>query len=424
MNKRLSFRIPARYGILGLFACVLVSVLGPGISPASASTKLRQGAPELCFQCHPDLKESMSDASVHFPFKQGMCLSCHAVHAGDKKALVKGEINALCLSCHSGTKARLDRGGVHTALLQGKCTDCHFPHAGKQKKLLVADEKDLCWNCHDRTKGQLESPVKHSPFEQGTCASCHEAHASAEPYLMVAKPNDLCQRCHKPGCNVKGVSITHTTSKMNCTQCHTGHNSRVAGLFGPNGHAPFMAKSCESCHDPIKPGQKLTTLAKGKDLCFGCHENDPTNFREDDVHLSFSENPCALCHEYHASVKESLTVREADVCFNCHGEIEKKIEVMKKSLKRRVHREQACFNCHKPMHSRQPHYFKAEISEVCSSCHASQHRVTHPLGEGTVDPRSGQVMTCIACHSLHEARADFMLQFDRRRQLCIQCHRA
>jgi predicted CXXCH cytochrome family protein len=421
--NRAGFPSPApRRAAAVVFLCVLAAALAFAVPPASASTKLRQQPPELCFGCHPDLKENLKDPSVHFPFKQGMCLSCHAVHAGDKKALVKGEITALCLSCHNDMKARLEKGGVHSALLQGTCTDCHFPHSGKHKKLLVSEEKDLCWNCHGGVKEQLANPVVHAPFAAGSCASCHDPHASSEENQLVAKPNALCQRCHEPGCNVNGVSITHITKKLNCTQCHTGHNGKVAGLFGPKGHAPFMAKSCQSCHNPIEPGKPVTTWAQGQKLCFSCHEKDPTNFRDDDIHLMVAQNPCTLCHDYHASMRDTLTKKESSVCFTCHDTIEKKIGIMKKSLKK-VHKERECFDCHKPMHSSQPHYFKTDVITLCSKCHAGQHRITHPLGQGVVDPRNGQVLTCISCHSLHDARADYMLQYDRKRQLCIQCHK-
>jgi predicted CXXCH cytochrome family protein len=406
-------------GVLLLIAAALVLALS---SVAHAKTDLKAKVPELCYNCHVELKESLSSKSVHFPFGQGMCDACHNVHASDKKALVKGDVTPLCLSCHQDIKGLLDRGGLHTALTQGNCIDCHNPHSGDNENLLVEAKKDLCWKCHGGLKAQAEKAYMHTPFEQGQCSTCHDPHASVEKYQLVRAPNKICQVCHAPGCNVQGVSITQATSKLDCTQCHAGHSSGVDGLFGPYGHPPFMDKACESCHNPFEPGKPITTWAKGEDLCFGCHTKDPANFNDDDVHLMVTETPCFLCHDHHASASPKLTVDESRVCFDCHGEIKEKIEAMKRSLEE-VHKEKECFDCHKPMHSSRIHYFKADILDLCSECHQAQHSISHPIGEGVVNPRTGQTLTCISCHSLHEARADYMLQFDRKRQLCIQCHK-
>ncbi|GAB4388401.1 MAG: cytochrome c3 family protein [Thermodesulfovibrionales bacterium] len=419
---------PGYRGCVGALAmvaaiCLVAAALLAALAPEALAAKaLRAQVPDLCYQCHVELKEELKGNSVHFPFKQGMCEACHAVHASDKGALVKEDINTLCLSCHNDIKTLLDGGGWHTALSQGDCASCHTAHSSEHRKLLVASEKQLCWNCHGELKGQTAKTYKHNPFEGGECASCHNPHASKEQFQLVDSPNKVCQKCHAPRCNVKGVSITHATSKMNCTQCHSGHNSDIDGLFGPYGHRPFLDKSCELCHNPIEPDKKITTLAKGEELCFFCHSKDPENFRDGDVHLMVTETPCFLCHDYHASGKKNMTVDESRVCFSCHDEIEKKIERMRKSLDY-VHQEKECFSCHKPMHSRQPHYFKADVLSLCSECHQAQHSISHPIGEGVIDPRNGQTLTCVSCHSMHLARADFMLQFDRSRQLCIQCHK-
>jgi predicted CXXCH cytochrome family protein len=406
-------------GFLLFVAAAFVLALG---AVAHAQSGLKAKIPELCYKCHVELKETLSKKSVHFPFRQGMCGSCHDIHASDKKALVKGEVTPLCLSCHKEIKSLLDKGGLHTALTQGNCIDCHNPHSGDNDKLLVASKKDLCWKCHAALKGQLDRTYEHAPFQQGQCSSCHDPHASVQEYQLVEAPNKVCQNCHAPGCNVKGVSITSSTKKLDCTQCHSGHSSDVKGLFGPYGHQPFMDKACESCHNPFEPGKPITTWAKGEALCFSCHTLDSSDFREGDVHLMVTDNPCFLCHDYHASGSPKLTVNESRVCFNCHGGIEKKIETMEKSLDK-VHKERKCFDCHKPMHSSQIHYFKADVITLCSECHKAQHSISHPIGEGVIDPRTGQTLTCISCHSLHDARADYMLQFDRKRQLCIQCHK-
>lgn len=408
-----------------LFIALTLVIIAGTRNESGAAIKLKYEIPDMCYTCHVDLKKNLNDNSVHFVFQQGMCASCHDPHASDRKALVKGSvksINPLCLECHKKLKEKLDQGGMHTAVSEGNCTDCHNPHSSVNKRLLVADQKELCWKCHKGTQEKIKNPVKHMPFDQGNCSACHDPHASANEYQLKESANKLCKGCHAPRCNVKGVPITDTTGKMECIRCHDGHNSQYEGLFGPFGHAPFLAKSCESCHNPIEPGKKITTLGKGAELCFGCHEKKPDNFREGDVHGTFGELSCSLCHEFHSAGNAKLTRDPSRVCMECHGAIEKRIAIMKKSLGK-VHKEKNCLNCHKPFHSSQPHYLKQNAISLCGSCHKGQHEVTHPVGENVKDPRDGKMVTCLSCHSLHSARAEFMLSFDRKKQLCIQCHK-
>jgi len=392
---------------------------------ASAQTGLRSQIPDLCYQCHKTLKESLSQGYVHFPFKQGKCGACHNVHASSLKDLVKDDINSLCLSCHEGIKNLINKGIMHGALKKGVCTDCHYAHAGVNKHLLVKEEKKLCWDCHEALKEQLNKSFAHLPFKEGECSSCHSAHSSSEGYLLLATPNKMCKTCHQPRCSVGTVSISFATKELDCSSCHSGHSSNSKGLLGPYGHRAFLDKSCEQCHNPIVAGGKITTKQSGKDLCFRCHEKDRIKFNEADVHGG-EKKGCALCHNSHASKSENLTVEEAGFCFTCHQDTEKRQNIMVKALKSircEPVKDSKCFKCHVPVHSRNPLYFKEDNILTCAQCHKAQHKVAHPLGKGVLDPRNGQTVTCITCHSMHSAKAEFMLVLDRKRALCIQCHK-
>ncbi len=406
-----------------MLTAFILSALGDN---AYAQADLKTGVPELCYQCHVKLEEGLSDRYVHFPFKQGMCISCHNSHVSDAKGLIKDDINSLCLSCHKGIRKLVRKSSLHGALKRGVCTDCHTPHSGKNKYLLVSREERLCWNCHEDIKGQLEKPEVHAVFKEGKCSSCHDAHASAEENQLLAAPDRLCRRCHSPQCKAGGVSISYVTKGENCTKCHTGHASDIKGLLGPYGHTAFLKKDCEQCHNPFVAKGEITTRADGEALCLGCHKNVRATFKGADVHGANKKNVCTMCHNPHASKKKNLTVNESGVCLNCHEKTLKRTALMEKTLKSircAPVKDRKCFECHVPLHSDQPLYFRTDDITTCSRCHESQHEITHPLGAGVIDPRNGRTLTCISCHSMHSAKADFMLAFDRKRQLCIQCHK-
>jgi predicted CXXCH cytochrome family protein len=393
---------------------------------AYAQGELKEKVPELCYQCHIKLKDSLSRSYVHFPFKDGKCIACHNSHASNLKALVKEDINSLCLSCHEGIKKALKKNFVHHVLKKGICTDCHYAHSGENKYLLVKAQKDLCWGCHETLKEQLKKSFVHLPFKEGDCSSCHDPHASTEENQILDAPNKLCKKCHAPRCKAGGVSITFATDKMDCSTCHGGHSSNVSGLLGPYGHTAFLDKKCEQCHEPIVADRKITTRLTGKDVCFSCHKKDPAKFKENDVHGSDAKGGCTLCHSYHASKKKNLTVKESLACFTCHQNTEKRTLLMEKALKSIKCipvKDRKCFECHIPPHSNNPLYFKADSILTCSRCHEAQHKVAHPIGQEVKDPRNGQPITCITCHSMHSSKSEFMLLYDRKRTLCIQCHK-
>ncbi|MEW6067763.1 MAG: cytochrome c3 family protein [Nitrospirota bacterium] len=382
--------------------------------------------PALCYECHAKLKESLSRSYVHSPFKKGECISCHNPHTSNIKGLVKEDINSLCLKCHNEIKKSLKKEFVHYALKKGMCTDCHYTHSGEHKYLLVKSQKDLCWNCHEPLKEQLKKSHVHRPFTAGECSSCHEPHASSEENQILDAPNKLCKKCHLPRCKVKNVSITYATEKLDCTACHGGHASNFSGILGPYGHSAFLDKNCEQCHNPIIQNKKITTKTAGRDLCLNCHKKDKTKFREGDVHGTAEKGGCGMCHSYHASKRKSLTAKETAVCIKCHEGTEKKALLMEKALKsiRCIPvKDRKCFECHIPLHSDNPLYFKADEIKTCAICHTTQHKISHPLGQDVKDPRNDKPITCNTCHSMHSAKAEFMLHFDRKRQLCIQCHK-
>jgi len=81
-------------------------------------------------------------------------------------------------------------------------------------------------------------------------------------------------------------------------------------------HLPFLKDECDSCHDS-KFSQKLAL--KGKELCFGCHDDFTKNKKA--VHYPVSEEGCIGCHDPHKSPNKFMLKEPAPkLCFTCHDE--------------------------------------------------------------------------------------------------------
>ncbi len=409
--------------LIVLMACILVRVNG-----ADAQIKLKAKMPDLCYECHKELKKNLSDSYIHFLFKRGKCIVCHNSHVSNIDGLLTDDIDSICLNCHERMQKLIREATLHSALRDGVCTDCHYAHSGSYQHLLVTAEKTLCLNCHEDINDQLKKPYTCLPFKEGKCSSCHNSHASPQDNLLLAAPNKLCQKCHGTRCNAGDVSIDSIVKDLDCTTCHSGHSSKDKGLLGPYGHTVFLIKKCEDCHDPIVAKKKITIKIEGEDLCFSCHKREESKYSyiENDIHVKDAKNPCNICHDYHASGKKNLTKNELMLCIKCHEKTEKRTALMERALrtiKCTPVKDRKCFECHIPTHSDLPLNYRADGVEMCARCHEAQHKITHPLGTDVIDPRDGQPVTCISCHSMHSSRADFMLTFDRNRALCIQCHK-
>ena len=86
---------------------------------------------------------------------------------------------------------------------------------------------------------------------------------------------------------------------------------------------------------------------------------------------------------------------------------------------------EACLECHIHFHDPATQRLHAQ-SEIdwCATCHtADTMGATHPVGEGVVDPNTGQMLTCTsACHRQHTAPYPYLLTRAGDGELCLTCH--
>jgi predicted CXXCH cytochrome family protein len=155
-----------------------------------------------------------------------------------EKMLKLGEPQ-LCLQCHSEVKAQFSMP-FHHRVPEGsmKCSDCHNPHGGfeqKQARLAVGADAP-CIKCHTDKQGPFV--FEHAPVKEEGCSICHTPHGSANPRLLKRSNTfQLCLECHSTIGTLGGAPNTPTfhnvttTRFQNCTTCHVKIHGSNANVF-------------------------------------------------------------------------------------------------------------------------------------------------------------------------------------------------
>ena len=222
---------------------------------------LLKSVPDLCWECHDNDAEKTD--SLHSPYEDGDCLSCHDVHQSNNPGMLKMAVKETCLDCHDDISEQLDKARFEHDPIDGdetSCTTCHHPHGGDANKFLRKPTvMAMCNECHDELiEPMSEAPQDHlhGPIQKGECQKCHNPHGS--PYLALLRGN------------------------------------YPMGMYAPFSETNF--KGCfGKCHDA-----KMFT------------EKGETKFRNDDQNLHFLHvnrakgRSCRFCHEPHVSVNEHL----------------------------------------------------------------------------------------------------------------------
>ena len=189
---------------------------------------------QTCLGCHagahPDfLRSEHAKANVS-------CVSCHSVHAfATEASLLKVEQPQLCYQCHSDVKGTFAMP-FHHPVPDGavSCSDCHDPHGTFQKNNLrsTADQNQICTKCHVETRGPFV--YEHAPVKAEGCTSCHTPHGSQNARLLnMPAINPLCNQCHSPVAAGTFHSMNAGSSELTpCTSCHTLiHGSNLNQAF-------------------------------------------------------------------------------------------------------------------------------------------------------------------------------------------------
>jgi DmsE family decaheme c-type cytochrome len=168
------------------------------------------------------------------------CVGCHSVHSGeDKEHLLKVAQPQLCFQCHMEVKPQFSMP-FHHKVEEGliKCSDCHEPHeAFGRKGLKSASTQDaVCAKCHAAVAGPFV--YEHDVVKTEGCVACHTPHGGANPGMLNrANVNTICLQCHSPSPNsTTGLPIgpAHNLNQQyqSCTICHaTVHGSNTSAVL-------------------------------------------------------------------------------------------------------------------------------------------------------------------------------------------------
>lgn len=240
---------------------------------------------ELCLSCHKERAADLAKASVHVPYKDMECSTCHLPHGSVNRALLSSPVNQLCAPCHSveDEKIKKSHGGIGVSGTE--CVACHSPHASAGPKLIVdyaqhapfksrscemchdAPGKDgkpalketpeqTCFACHSDLRGPGRKPVVHAPFAGGQCMACHDPHIVRLPGQLKKPPQELCLACHDAA-----LKDNHPVA---------GHPTAKKGVTDPRRKdAPF---DCVSCHEPHSGPLPKLVREDQTTMCEGCHK--------------------------------------------------------------------------------------------------------------------------------------------------------
>jgi DmsE family decaheme c-type cytochrome len=209
-----------------------------------------------CLTCHAkDFNRASIRRSEHTQHNVA-CTECHSSHhpVTDKNLLVKNQPE-LCYQCHADVRAMFNMPSKHR-VNEGlmKCTDCHNAHGGftpsfgmgQTSKMLHmgSSGEQPCLNCHVDKKGPFQ--FEHEVSQTDGCIACHKPHGSTTGALLIRNTvGQLCLECHTgtgnfAANNRKGITVpdsaTHSMidpAYQRCTGCHVR-------IHGSNAHYRFL----------------------------------------------------------------------------------------------------------------------------------------------------------------------------------------
>lgn len=224
-----------------------------------------------CLRCHNPHsskdKKFLNDRSLHPVFDD--CSNCHL--EGAKTSEKEPD---LCINCHPEIREKATSFKYKHPPVEESCTQCHNPHISNYPPLLIQPTNFLCKDCHN-----LNFEFEHGIIRMEGCSICHFSHGSDKKYHLKLEGNELCLSCHlfgKESDEEKKMGIRFPKIKLNndMLRGHPSLNHPVSGKFKLE-KIKDIELSCLSCHSPHggKAKNLYTFGARTQtELCVNCHD--------------------------------------------------------------------------------------------------------------------------------------------------------
>ena len=258
-------------------------------------------------------------------------------------------------------------------------------------------------------------PKKADPAVSCVSAGCHVS-VSDQPHLHwpeITEPGQ-CQKCHE-----QNADLHDFETKDEAEDCFACHDVLALKMQEARRIHEPAEEDCLDCHDP-HGGKVAALLLEVKDedlgrLCFNCHEKEI--MQQEYEHGPAALGACNMCHDPHASNGASLLLAKGlDLCGGCHEEV---LELIDSAEQIHDPAEDDCTDCHDPHSGPYPNMLFAEKRELCEECHEDVVETAQKAVVGH-DPVTTDD-ECLSCHSPHASNHAPVLK-KAQRDLCLDCH--
>lgn len=180
----------------------------------------------ICLKCHTTNATFFLhdwNASIHAS-NDITCIDCHKLHKGPQQKVFLEDLPDLCFECHQDIKAEFSLNSHHPVPeLKMFCNDCHNP-MGTIGDMLHKDisVKEVCTQCHGEKKGPFI--YEHADLTED-CTNCHRPHGSINNNLLKINEPFLCLQCHNGHRDHSRDTLASGSMRQSfytrCTDCHS-----------------------------------------------------------------------------------------------------------------------------------------------------------------------------------------------------------
>ncbi|MCC7147061.1 MAG: hypothetical protein IT443_11505 [Phycisphaeraceae bacterium] len=334
----------------------------------------------------PTTAEEPKIEYLHAPYRDRLCIECHAGSDSYQAPKAGAEV---CAQCHATQSKTEVSDWVHGPVNSGDCLQCHLPHKSNYRSLLTMDQPALCFTCHDRA-GVLEQAY-HEQALEGLCTRCHDPHSAGNRLLLADSRSYRLRRF-----NADQTYSGHASwNKDDCARCHLVQQGNVL--------IENIDNACLSCHqkvvDAIPPGSTPAPGSPGSENETRAGIGSETeNAGGPAVRpLSSVDAVAATARAVAATYPATLPATQPTTASGDWANLPAGPSWHQAIRKAR------CTQCHTPHKSVRPHLIKPAAEGLCVDCHKLEELPQPP------HPKVTRV-DCLLCHHGHQSERAKLLR--------------